>query len=262
MKSTLMMLITILMTSGTVQAKPGTYDYLGGARVNNRETKRWTLQEWLETKDRNRMMDLWLSMNSASPFEAMVGASYKSYLREVDTPKSQTSFNSVDGVVIAHAHIVGLTGEFENNTQENYTDLTGMLNLRLFGESIQSTYLALHFGQRTRTYTSFSPQHDYKNQFGQVSLQLYLMKYFGIDGYHRIYIPGINDNQKEEMTGTLSEAGIFIDFKALRVFGSAYRDVQTIRSTITPYSETTTIRSGTKAGTDELPRAHRTLGGR
>ena len=247
-KALLAVLAALVITAENASAEPGTYDYLGGARATHRESKRWTLQEWLETRDRNRMMDLWLSMNSASPFEAMVGAGYKSYLRDIDTPKAQDSFNSVDGVVTAHAHIVGLTGEYENNIQEKYTDITGMLNLRLFGESIQSTYLALHYGQRTRTYNSFAPQHDYKNQFGQVSLQLYLMKYFGIDGFHRIYMPNTNDSLKEEMTGTLSEVGIFIDFKALRVFGAAYRDYQVIKSTQTPYTETTTIRSGSRVG--------------
>ncbi len=42
-------------------------------RAAMRETKRWTLQEWLETKERNRMMDLWLAVNSPSPYEAMLG---------------------------------------------------------------------------------------------------------------------------------------------------------------------------------------------
>ncbi len=243
----LAILLTLLLTSGPARSEPGTVDYLG-KRANNREVKRWTLQEWLETRDRNRMMDLWLSMNSASPFEGMVGAAYKSYLREVDLPKTQDSFTSVDGSVTAQAHLVGLTVEYENNTQEKLNDLTGMLNLRLFGESIQSTYLTLHFGQRTRSYTSALPNRDFKNQFGQVSMQLYLMKYFGIDGFHRIYISTKNDITNEEMTGALSEIGVFIDFKALRVFGSAYRDTEMIKSTLSPYGETNTLRSGSRAG--------------
>jgi hypothetical protein len=110
-------------------------------RLTNRENKRWTLQEWLEQRDRNRMMDLWLSMNSASPYEAAAGAAYKSYLTEIDTPKSAKSYTSADGFVTAHAHIIGITVQYENNAQESYNDLSGMLNLRLFGESLQSSYL-------------------------------------------------------------------------------------------------------------------------
>ncbi len=219
-----------------------------GERAKQRESKRWTLQEWLDTKDRNRMMDMWLSMNSSSPFEVMVSAAYKSYLRKIDLPLTFDQFPSVDGSLTAHAQLVGITIEHENNTQENLNDISGMLNLRLFGESIQSTYLALHVGQRTRTYTNFLPHHDFKNLFGQVSLQLYLMKYFGIDGFHRIYSSSRNIAANEELSGTLSEAGFFIDFKALRIFGAAYRDEQLIRSTLTPYAETTTMRSGTRAG--------------
>ncbi len=242
--SKVMFVLMILGTSASLADTGKSFDQ----RTSQRETKRWTLQEWLDTKDRNRMMDLWLSMNSASPFEVMVGAAYKSYLREIDLPKTQEKFTSVDGSFTAHAHLVGITIEHENNTQENLNDLSGMLNLRLFGESIQSTYLALHFGQRTRTYTNFLPHHDFKNLFGQFSLQLYLMKYFGIDGFHRIYSASRNIAAKEELSGSLSEAGVFIDFKSLRIFGSAYRDEQVIRSTLTPYTETSTLRSGTRAG--------------
>ncbi len=244
----LMILTGLLFTAPLAQAESsGSGSYLG-QRATNRETKRWTLQEWLDTKDRNHMMDLWLSLNSASPYEAMVSAAYKSYLRDIDVPKTQNSFTSIDGSITAHAHIVGLTIEYENNAQEKLNDLSGMLNLRLFGESIQSTYLALHFGQRTRTYNTLPTSKDYKNQFGQVSLQLYLMKYFGIDGFYRIYISSTNDISKEEIAGSYSEAGVFIDFKALRIFGSAYRDYEIIKSTITPFNETNTIRSGTRAG--------------
>ena len=245
----LMMIFALLLSpSLSLAESSGSSGSSLGQRATNRESKRWTLQEWLDTRDRNRMMDLWLSMNSASPYEAMAGASYKSYLRDVDVPKTQDSFTSVDGLVTAHAHFVGLTVEYENNVQEKLNDLSGMLNLRLFGDSIQSTYLALHFGQRTRTFTSFTPSRDYKNQFGQVSLQLYLMKSFGIDGFHRIYIPSTNDISKEDISGSLSEAGLFIDFKALRIFGAAYRDLQIIKSTTSPYAETDTIRAGSRAG--------------
>ncbi len=239
---------SLLITSLQAQGEPSGANNDFGRRASNREAKRWTLQDWLDTKDRNRMMDLWLSLNSASPYEAMVSAAYKSYLRDIDVPKTQNSFTSVDGSVTAHAHIVGLTVDYENNPQEKLNDLSGMLNLRLFGESIQSSYLALHFGQRTRTYSNSDTPKDYKNQFGQVSLQLYLMKYFGIDGFHRIYISSTNDIAKEEIAGSISEAGIFIDFKALRIFGAAYRDYEIIKSTITPFVETSTIRSGSRAG--------------
>ena len=243
----LILLAGLLVTSTKAQAESSGSGYLG-QRAANRESKRWTLQDWLDTRDRNRMMDLWLSLNSASPYEAMVSAAYKSYLRDINLPKALDSFTSVDGSFTAHAHIIGLTVEYENNTQEKLNDLSGMVNLRLFGESIQSTYLALHFGQRTRTYTNLVTSRDYKNQFGQVSLQLYLMKYFGIDGFHRIYISSPNDITKEEIAGTLSEAGIFIDFKQLRIFGSAYKDYEIIKSTVTPFSETSTLRSGSRAG--------------
>lgn len=247
MRSIFFLILLMMAFSGEAYQNNLEFNYLA-KRSSAREAKRWTLQEWLETRDRNRMMDLWLAMNSASPFEAMVGASYKSYLYNLNSEEQDKAYRSIEGVVTAQAHMVGLTGEYDNNIEENYNDVTGMLNLRLFGDSIQSTYLSLHYGQRTRTLTKDLPVSAYKNQFGQVSLQLYLMKFFGIDGFHRVYTPTLEESQGQEMRGTLSEAGVFIDFKALRVFGSWYQDVQITRSTLTPFQEVTTLRTGSKAG--------------
>jgi hypothetical protein len=217
-------------------------------RAQDRAATRWTLQEWLATKDRNRMMDMWLAMNTrSSPYEAMVGAAYKSTREGVGTAGEQ-SYTSADGYVTAHASIVGLTFEYENNVKDNFNDVNAMFNLRVFGNSIQSTYLAFHYGQRTRTFTSAIPSSSFKNQFGQVSLQLYITKYFGVDGFYRSYIPAIEGGLNQEMRGNLSEAGVFIDFKALRVFGSWYQDNEIVKDTLTPFNETTTNRVGTKAG--------------
>ncbi len=217
-------------------------------RAEQREASRWTLQEWLDTRDRNRMMDLWLAFNSSSPYEAMFGAAYKTSTAQINTPTSENSYVSSDGYVTAHASLVGLTFEYENNQQEKYQDVNGMLNLRLFGTSIQSTYLAVHYGQRTRTLSSTVPDSAYKNQFAQVSLQLYLMKYFGIDGSYRHYFPNTETKLNQEIRGNLSEVGAFIDFKAVRVFGSWYQDLEISKSTLTPFDETITYRQGTKAG--------------
>lgn len=216
-------------------------------RAADRTATRWSLQEWLNTKDRNRMMDMWLVMNTnTSPYEAMAGAAYKSTRSGVGTP-SETSFTSADGYMTFHASLIGLTFEYENNVQDHFQDINGMLNFRVFGGSIQGTYLTFNYGQRTRTFTTPSPVEAYKNQFGQVSLQLYITKNFGIDGIHRQYFPATEVSLNQEMRGSLSEAGLFIDFKALRVFGSWYQDTEIIKSTITSI-DTTTTRVGTKAG--------------
>lgn len=216
-----------------------------GQRAEKRESSRWTLQEWLAQKDRNRMMDMWLSMNSPSPFEAMVGGSYLATSTRVDAPATEDHFYSYSGELAAYAQFVGVGAEYGNNVQENYNDLAGMLNLRLLGNSLQNSSLTVQLGQRTRTFSTAGAPNAQRNVFSQVTLQLYVAKYFGIDGHYRFYEPSANAALNETIGGTQSEAGVFIDFKAIRVFGSWYRDVESHSGGAL---EQTVERSGIKSG--------------
>lgn len=194
-------------------------------RASQRETKRWTLQEWLETKEKNRMMDLWLALNSPSPYEGLFAVANHGYQAKTSPSDTGTSYSTISGQASAYASLVGLTFEYNKNTQENFNDLTGLLNFRIFGNSIQSTYLTLHVGQRTRTLNSDTGDTVLRNNLGQASLQLYLNKHFGIDGLYRNYLE-TQDSSLGSVRGQLSEAGVFIDFKAIRIFGSWYQDLQ------------------------------------
>lgn len=213
-------------------------------RAAQRESKRWTLQEWLETKERNRMMDLWLAVNSPSPYEAMLGIANHGYQTKLSTTNTETSYTTYSAQLSAYASLVGLTFEYNKNEKENFNDLTGLLNLRVFGNSIQSTHLTVHLGQRTRTLNQDTEDIIVRQLLGQVSLQLYLNKYFGIDGMYRRYQES-NTTSLGIVTGNQSEAGVFIDFKALRIFGSWYQDIQL--NTLNG-SETRIERNGIKSG--------------
>jgi hypothetical protein len=139
---------------------------------------------------------------------------------------------------------VGLTAEYENNTQEGFNDLSGLFNLRLAGSSIQGSYLTLHYGMRTHTQNN--PQLTLRQQFAQTSLQMYVIKQFGFDALYRHYMP-VTDDTLGEIKGNLTEAGAFIDFKNFRIFGTWYKEVQnsTLSGTIIDNTRTG-IRSGLK----------------
>lgn len=222
---------------------PGRVALAAGASKS--ESKRWTLQEWLEQRDRNRMMDLWLSMNSSSPYEFSLEGSHKGYDQEIagSAPTHRTSYAVAFS---GYAQIVGLTAEYENNSEENYNDLNGLFNLRLFGDSIQNSYLAVHYGIRSRT--SSQPSFRFSQPFSQVSLQLYALKTFGIDGLYRIYysadVSGAS-TQGTSTSGNLAEAGAFIDFKNFRFFGSWYKENSTDKSSS---GETSATKTGIKSG--------------
>ncbi|WP_413288503.1 hypothetical protein [Bdellovibrio sp. HCB337] len=211
-------------------------------RAERRESSRWTLQEWLAQKDRNRMMDMWLSMNSPSPYELMLGVSYNSYELDAGGGAAVDKNTSYQGTFSAYAQFVGLTAEYENNTQEGFNDLSGLFNLRLLGSSIQGSYLTLHYGMRTRNQNA--PELRISQQFAQVSLQMYAIKQFGFDGLYRSYLP-TTEATLGDVKGTLTEGGAFIDFKNFRVFGSWYKDVQ---STTNAGTTVENIRTGIRSG--------------
>lgn len=217
-------------------------------RAERRESHRWTLQEWMAQKDRNRLMDLWLSMNSPSPYELMLGLNYNSYKLETLGTTTQDPHTSFLGTFSAYAQFVGLTVEYENNTEENFNDLNGIFNLRLLGSSIQGSYLTFHYGIHSRAQAAVqaTPAVRYSQQFAQASIQLYMIKNFGFDSLYRLYSP-VSDPTLGEVKGSLTEAGAFIDFKNFRIFGTWYKDSQSqeLNAVISEKSRTG-VRSGLK----------------
>lgn len=211
-------------------------------RASKREGSRWTLSEWMAQKERNKLMDLWLAMNSPSPYEFMLGGSYNNY--KATENQTTNEYVTSGAEVQAYAQFFGLGLEYDNRTSESENDLSGMLNLRLLGNSIQSTHLTLHYGQRTRTISDVTPTTLLRNQFGQVSLQMYLNPNFGIRGSFRQYQP-FSDSTFGDVTGQLTTGGLFIDFKAIRLFGEWYDDIQkNTGSTVAPQIQRTGIKTG------------------
>ncbi len=213
--------------------------------------KRWTLTDWLSQKDRSRMMDLWLAFNSPSPYEVMVGGSHISYMSKPEAPATEKTFSSISGEFSAYAQIFGLSAEYENNTKENFNDLSGIFNLRIFGNSIQSSYLAFNYGLRTRNLGTSDmnitgQEIVLRQQFAQASLQLYLQKHFGIDGYYRQFMPMAEVNLCD-IKGTNVEGGAYIDFDSLRVFGRWFEE-RTVNTAPGSTVDSTFIRTGVKVG--------------
>lgn len=212
-----------------------------------REQKRWSLSEWMQMKERNHMMDMWLGQNLASPFEFSLAASYLSFKSQDVTAATENSYTSFAGEFSAYAQFVGLTTEYSNNTDENFNDLSGMLNIRLLGNSIQNTNLTLSVGQRTRHLKTATTEVDLKQQFGQASLDLHLTKYFGLEAKYRQFLKANNNDYGKEIEEWYGEAGLFIDFNALRLFGSYYQEELKMKDPST-LADLETKRTGIKSG--------------
>lgn len=158
---------------------------------------RWTLSEWLETRDRMRLMDLWLAMNSPSPYEFFVGAVHR-------MPEAGLGANPSTAVqAAAYASIFGLG--FERGVSADSTTSAEFL-LRVLGYHVQGTQLTLQTGLRSRD--------SVRNAYAGFSLSIYLSKYFGFDGLYRRHLRP----DPSTVPSTLIEGGAFIDFNFLRVF--------------------------------------------
>ncbi|MFM6929454.1 MAG: hypothetical protein ACKOX6_13380 [Bdellovibrio sp.] len=222
----------------------GGYDFT--QRATKREAGRWALSDWLAIRDKNRLMDQWLSMNNGSPYEFMLGGAYLSYKKKsTDSSVAETSLTSFSGEFAAYAQLVGLGAEYHNNTADKYNDLSGIFHLRLLGNSIQTTGLTLSYGMRTRE-MSGTTQTRLSQQFGQTDLQLYFTKFFGFDGKYRYFLPTTNGDLGD-VKEDYSELGLFIDFNALRIFGAWYKESQKNKIPAAT-DETITDRTGIRSG--------------
>lgn len=209
-----------------------------------REAKRFTLQEWLANKDRRALMDMWLTINTPSPYEFVLGGTMPHYTLD-STSAGTTTSKDVDGYsgeISAYARFVGLTAEYTNNTQEGFNETTGIFNLRIFGNTVQGSHITLHYGLRTRIASDNS--YRLNQQFAAGTLQLYLMKYFGIQGNYRSYFP-YSEDHFGDTSGTGLNAGVFIEFGALRFFGDWYQEKQNSKLNGV---ESNYDRKGTKVG--------------
>ncbi|MGE4231812.1 MAG: hypothetical protein AB7F43_00645 [Bacteriovoracia bacterium] len=195
---------------------------------------RWSLSEWLDTRDRMRMMDLWLQFHSPSPYEFYLGGA-----AEFGQKKDQGTYSGGIGYLAGYASIVGLEVQKE---QSAASFLTGIFHLRIFGYHAQATNLTLQGGLRYRGDLSTG----FRMPFAGVSLTLYITKFFGIDGLYRNYFLSNTDSSGTRLKGTRYEAGAFIDFRFLRLYGNFFHEQEVASNELTQGNFP--IRSETSAG--------------
>jgi hypothetical protein len=165
-------------------------------KQEQKELKKWTLAEWLATKDRMRLMDMWLALHTPSPYEFFVSGDYQHP-------------NQYGGAFAAYASLVGL--EFQREWSEGGPANTGLFHLRIFGFADQSTHITLQAGVRDPSPGSV-PHHA----LAGARLAVFLLRYFGIEGlFRQNFGPG---------TGQHYEGGAFIDFKFVRIFGKYFSE--------------------------------------
>jgi len=168
---------------------------------------RWNLSEWIETRDKMRLMDLWLAIHSPSPYEFFISP-------EALFPQTGTGSSTLNPALrlqgAAYASIVGLQAQ---HSFLETSETKAQVNLRLLGYHVQSTNITLHGGLRFRDQPGST-----RNGYAGAELTLYLGRFAGVQGLYQYHFSPVSNTAGNNATGTEWETQGFIDFKALRVF--------------------------------------------
>lgn len=175
-------------------------------KQEEKKNTRWSLQDWIETRDKMRLMDLWLALHTPAPYEFYLGGDY----RFNDTVGTRTS--NMDLHAAAYATAFGLSADWTPSDKR----WTALFNLRVFGFHVQGTHIILKAGIRSEGNA------DVRGASAGADFNLYLARFFGLSGsYLRDFesTPG----PQGATSGHTFEAGPFIDFSFVRIQGSWFR---------------------------------------
>lgn len=178
--------------------------------VKKQETKkstRWSLAEWLRTKERMKWMDQWLALHTPSPFEFYVGGAY-----EGGNPDPGGAYSTARFDAAAYASIFGLQVVREMSPLNHWL---GLFNFRLYGYHNQGTNLTLHGGVRSQLGAG-----GIRNPVVGASMTVYLARFFGIEGLYRWHMKSTASDDGITNKGRRWEAGAFVEYSLLRFYGT------------------------------------------
>lgn len=190
-------------------------------KAEKKASSRWTLKDWLEQKERNQMMDLWLGMYAPSPYEVFFSVSQQAYDTETNNPAARIGHKSLQGSAAFFALVLGLEANYENNIEESFQDATGLLHLRIVGNANQGTHINLFYGLRKHTE---SGSIEILQQVAGTDIDLYIEKKIGLHFNYKHFLPNKEGSPLGEVTGQRTEGGAFFDVGFVRMFGNYYQE--------------------------------------
>lgn len=198
---------------------PAHAEIRGARRSDPNENVSWNLADWMAQKQKFKLMDEWLAVNRQKKVvELILDGGQINY----DTSAGGTEEENKIAHYAAsfYLSIFGIEGGIENSDEDRESTY-GQLNLRLLGQSSQTTSITLGYGAM-KTEDKVSDE-TWTNQYGQVTLQMYLFTFLGFDGTYRNYF-GAKDGLKTEYDGERIEYGAFVEFGFVRLYGRSFVD--------------------------------------
>ncbi len=219
MKKTITLLLLIsFLSSLNARGIEGVYEVIV-RKQEEKKASRWTLADWMFTKQKMSLMDQWLALHSSSTyFEFFLegsGGMLDGRSSLESTNKSKTSYRYQTALYLRAIGIQAGIDKFSGYQDSSF--FQG--NLILLGSSAQSTNIQFHYGKRNLTtkYGEFGPS------YWGASGTLYLLPFFGGLYEYRNYSDDdsgssrFNDGQRQEY-------GAFLDIWFLRIRGTYFKE--------------------------------------
>jgi len=183
-------------------------------KQDEKRKNRWSLQEWIETRDRMQLMDLWLAIHSPSPYENFITGNYQLMTRGIGGNTS-----GAGAQLGAYASIFGLEADYDGAPDSNWS---ARFHLRVFGFQQQGTNITLGAGVR-----SHLGSETFRNPVISGNINLYLAKFFSIHFLVRQYFESTTSNFGTRYKGNRLTPGAAIDFNFFQVYGDYILEKET-----------------------------------
>ncbi len=191
-------------------------------KQEQKSSSRWSLSDWMLTKQKMALMDQWLLLHSSPTiFEGILGGDMGDYDLTYEPGSlllEEKTHRLKRGELKLFFAFFGIGGHFEKS-KESYEAWDAGIYLRLLGATSQGTNITLNGGVRSLKETL-----KYQNGFVGGSLTINLFSFLGAEGLYRYYFEGDSGDKTITLRGKKLEGTAFLDLSFLRLYGTIYKE--------------------------------------
>ena len=199
------------------------------------------LTDWLDKRDKIRLMDLWFALHSPSPYEFFIGAAYVG-------GDASPPLGAYGGASLNFAAFTSIFGLEVDRDSSFGVRTTALFDFRIFGYHDQGTNITLQGGLRSLELGGSLSEGNTRNAVLGVRTSLYFARAFGLHGLYRHFYDSTPNPSGITYAGSRLEGGAFIEFSFLRFYGNYFSEpeTQTLAGSVSEISKSGLI-AGLKA---------------
>ena len=219
----LIIILFVSLLSPKVEAIEGVYEVII-RKQEEKKASRWTLADWLLTKQKMALMDQWLALNSSSTwFEFFLessGTELEGERSNIAQAFNKHAYRHQGAMYIRAFGLQGGVDKFSSFQDSSFYQA----NLILLGSSAQSTNIQVHYGKRNVSVDG----NDFGPTYWAVSSTLYLLPFLGGLYEYRNYGDDSEGNAAF-LDGSRHEYGGFVDIWFFRLKGTYFKERANLR---------------------------------